>query len=338
MSLTLVENFCLARCLEGGLFGEQFYQYMPLSKLINNPIPGIYSGLFAIHLALHATKRETDSSKPKIVFYALSVLYVLTGALFAIEIVPVVSNSIFFFFQPRANSVGQDDAISYGFAVADATIFGCCDFIAQCILVRTANKLELQYSIHSIHLIFKDTLLLDCVRSKIHVIIVPSILTFTFLGPSFYLDSLADLDLLPLVMWLATGGSLVIVPNGIDETDWGKKLVLTSLIMSMTVNALVTGLIVFKIFKVCQEDKSVSTTSEDKSFITRRNKLRSVTFIIIESGMALFAIQLARVVVSAIPDTNAAYYAFQFIGVIHEMVNVIILSVILTSCLLITSI
>ena len=92
----------------------------------------------------------------------------LIGALSAIDIavntVPdFVSNCIFFFFQLRANSVVEGDVISmYGFAIAEATIFGCCDFIAQCILVRTANK----YSIHLIHLIFKDTPLLDCVRSK----------------------------------------------------------------------------------------------------------------------------------------------------------------------------
>ena len=89
-----------------------------------------------------------------------------------------------------------------------------------------------------------------------------------------------------------------------------------------------------KIFKVFPEIKGV-TTSEDKSLgITHGNKLRSVIFIIIESGMALFAIQLARVVSTA-AATDAAYYAFQFIGVIHEMVNVII-SVIVTLCLLIT--
>ena len=173
---------------------------------------------------------------------------------------------------------------------------------------------------------------------NIRVIIVPSILAFAFLGPSFYLDSLADLDLLPLVMWVATDGSLA----GIDETDWGKKLVLTSLITSMAVNALVTGLIVFKIFKVFQEVKSV-TTSEDKSFITHGNKLRSVTFIIIESGMALFAIQLARFVISATATAlgsgiGAMYYAYLSIVSIHVMVNVIISSVFVTLCLLIMSI
>jgi hypothetical protein len=166
-------------------------------------------------------------------------------------------------------------------------------------------------------------------------VIVPSILACAFLGPSFYLDSLADLDLLHLVMWMATIGSVAIVQNQVDQTAWGYRLVLTSLTTSMTVNALVTGLIVFKISKVFREVKGV-TTSEDKSLgITHGNKLRSVIFIIIESGMALFAIQLARVVSTA-AGTNAAYYAFAFAGSIHEVVNVIISSVIVTLCLLIT--
>ena len=129
---------------------------------------------------------------------------------------------------------------------------------------------------------------------NIRVIIIPSILALAYLGPSFYLDSPADLDLLPLVMWVASDGALVIVQNDVDEALWGTRLVLTSLITSMTVNALVTGLIVFRIFKVFREVKGV-TTLEDRSLgITRGNKLRSVTFIIIESGMVLFAIQLAR--------------------------------------------
>ena len=174
---------------------------------------------------------------------------------------------------------------------------------------------------------------------NIRVIIVPSILAFAFLGPSLlYLDSLADLDLLPLVMWLAVAGAQFIEQNYLDETLWGNRLILTSLITSMTVNALVTGLIVFRIFKIFREVKSVTTSEDESLSIARGNKLSSVTFIIIESGMALFAIQLARVVISTqrIVTYDAVYYAFQFIGVIHEMVNVIISSVIVTFCLLIT--
>ena len=133
-------------------------------------------------------------------------------------------------------------------------------------------------------------------------------------------------------MWMANIGSYSILQNDVDEAVWGGRLILTGLITSMTVNALVTGLIVFKIFKVFREVKSV-TTLEDKSLgITGGNKLRSVIFIIIESGMVLFATQLARVAVTTqlTAADDAAYYAFQFIGVIHEMVNVIISSVIVT--------
>ena len=173
---------------------------------------------------------------------------------------------------------------------------------------------------------------------NIRVIIVPSILALAFLGQSFYLDSLVDLDLLPLVMWMAYNGAVFIVQSNVDAAVWGNRLLLTGLITSMTVNALVTGLIVFRIFKVFREVRSV-TTLEDKSLgITPGNKLRSVTFIIIESGMALFALQLARIVNSTLLATDAGDYAYDFIIGIHEMVNVIISSVIVTLCLLITSI
>ena len=53
---------------------------------------------------------------------------------------------------------------------------------------------------------------------NIRVIIVPSILASAYLGPSFYLDSLSDLDLLPLVMWLAFNGAYFIVQNNVDQT------------------------------------------------------------------------------------------------------------------------
>ena len=108
MSFEAAVVYYLSKCLEGGLFGELFY--MPLSKLTITPIPGIYSGLFAIHLACHATKRENDSSKPNFIFYALCVLYALTMVFFAIDIadsviLPSFVSSIFLFYQLRANPV-----------------------------------------------------------------------------------------------------------------------------------------------------------------------------------------------------------------------------------------
>ena len=90
----------------------------------------------------------------------------------------------------------------------------------------------------------------------------------------------------------------------------------------MTVNALVTGLIVFRIFKVLQEVKT-STADDQILGVTGGSRLRRVIFIIIESGMALFSIQLARLLVSIIGNTDAAYDAFYLIASIHEMLNVI---------------
>jgi hypothetical protein len=137
-------------------------------------------------------------------------------------------------------------------------------------------------------------------------------------------------------MWTAAAiGATFIKQSRIDQTVWGNRVVLTSLIASMTVNALVTGLIVFRILKVFRVVKS-ATTLEDRSL--GGNKLRSVTFIIIESGMALFAVQLARVAITLNLTIGSLYGPFEFITGIHEMVNVIISSVIVTLCLLITSI
>jgi hypothetical protein len=75
---------------------------------------------------------------------------------------------------------------------------------------------------------------------------------------------------------------------------------------------------VFRIFKVFCEVKDV----------TGRRKLCSIIFIIIESGMALFAIQLACLVIAATGErTNAEYDIYLLIGCIHKMLNVVILSV-----------
>jgi hypothetical protein len=93
---------------------------------------------------------------------------------------------------------------------------------------------------------------------------------------------------------------------------------MTSLAASMTINALVTVLIVFRIFKVFHEVKDV----------TGGKKLCSIIFIIIESGMALFAIQLACLVIAATEErTNAECNIYLLIGCIHKMLNVVISSV-----------
>lgn len=162
---------------------------------------------------------------------------------------------------------------------------------------------------------------------NIRVVIVPLIIAFAFLGPSTYIHySLADFDLLLLALWI-TGGCAPVynVQGKLLPRSWSNGFTTTALAMSMVVNALVTGLIVFRIFKVFREVKATS----DKQVLgtTCGSRLRFVIFVLIESGMALFSIQLIRVVVcnmtTIVPSVHDTY---NLIVRAHEMFNVIIRS------------
>jgi hypothetical protein len=106
----------------------------------------------------------------------------------------------------------------------------------------------------------------------------------------------------------------------------------------MAVNTLMTGLIVFKILKAFKFLEFNKPTSVERTLSslssTGGSKLRHILFIIIESGMALFAIQLVRVVLSIlvlqIVQNGFAGFAPPLVGLefvigIHEMLNVIIM-------------
>ena len=98
----------------------------------------------------------------------------------------------------------------------------------------------------------------------------------------------------------------------------------------MAVNALVTGLIVFKILKVFLEVKPTSVERTlGPTVIGGSTKLQHIIFIIIESGMALFAIQLVqvRVVLSCLRLSLSTSLAFNLTIGINQMFNVIIRSV-----------
>ena len=85
----------------------------------------------------------------------------------------------------------------------------------------------------------------------------------------------------------------------------------------MIVNTLVTGLIVFKILKVSLKVKPTSVERTLGS--TGGTKFRHIIFVIIESGMALFATQLVRVTLIGLPTT------IDLVIGINQMFNVIIL-------------
>ena len=116
--------------------------------------------------------------------------------------------------------------------------------------------------------------------------------------------------------------------------DWVPTVFLTSFALSMAVNTLVTGLIVFKILKVFLEVNATVTSVERTLGSTGGTKLWQIIFIIIESGMALFAVQLVRVVLSILGSqgvsNNFQISSCLVIG-INQMLNVIIINLFIST-------
>ena len=99
----------------------------------------------------------------------------------------------------------------------------------------------------------------------------------------------------------------------------------------MAVNTLVTGLIVFKILQVFLDVKITSIERTLGSAAGRPN-YQHIAFIIIESGMALFAAHLVRIVLSCLLEMNLSpsigfLLAYDLAIIFHQMLNVIINSV-----------
>ena len=159
--------------------------------------------------------------------------------------------------------------------------------------------------------------------------IAPAFLAFAFLGQLIYLHLVTDFDLWFLAFWIASGTApMSIVQGQMYVANWGGTMEEAGIALSMTVNALVTGLIVFRIFKVFQESKTIPT-DDQSSGDTGGSTLQRVMFILIESGMALFLIQVARLV-GRIVRTDAGIDTYYLIVGIHEILNVIIRSIIST--------
>jgi len=263
MELTDGDFYYLALCLQGFFFG-------------------LYSGIFAMYLQHHGSQQSTSEKAKNILFYALWVLYTLSAA-------TSIMDMLGYFWVPEI-----DIEALYHLQILQYTVFACCDFIAQFILIYRCWIIW-GYSIR--------------------VVIVPSLLAFAFLA-----------------IWIASGTAPVfIAQDQLYTTDWDYILNVTGVALSMTVNALVTGLIVFRILKVFRQVKTSTPNDQSLRATGGSRLLRRVIFVLIESGLALFLVQLARLVASRaiIVTTDAAYHAFELIACIHEMLNGITPTIIL---------
>ena len=167
--------------------------------------------------------------------------------------------------------------------------------------------------------------------------IIPLFLATAYIGQSIYLHSISQFqNLSPLATWPTADGAKTIEKDQINELICGYTMALTALVASVAVNALMTGFILFKskILKVFLEVKatSVERTFGSLSSNAGDTKLQHIIFIIIESGMVLFAasVQLVRVVLTSLPAVRTDSTVTRTLNLvisIHKMLNVIIRSV-----------
>ena len=148
---------------------------------------GLYSGIFAVYLQHRDSQNKSRTRTASIIFYALCVLYILSTvnvvldlANFIIQLVsnnPICKNIIF------SNSVMQKNfgLESIYIGILQTTVNGCCDFLAQCILVRTLNHCTHHDHSPKSSKIYRCWIVWGQIIS---VVIVPSFLAITYLGQS----------------------------------------------------------------------------------------------------------------------------------------------------------
>ena len=121
------------------------------NELLLFPVLGIYSGIFILFLHLQCPSNDSKQLRTAIIlFYAVCVLYTLSTFVIIgdfIVFVRLVSKKTLSVRLPFLISVVQTrskilwpktlpESQLLSFLVAQTTVNGCCDFIAQCIIVR----------------------------------------------------------------------------------------------------------------------------------------------------------------------------------------------------------
>jgi hypothetical protein len=163
------------------------------SKLF--PGLGLYSGIFALYLQCSSKKYGTAT----ILFYALCLLYVLSTVTFIGDLVTLIlevsnnsicKNIIFFksIVQSRIRTLSPQLQIDsqptiFRLSIVQTTVSGCCDFIAQCIIVRI-NHYDCTYQPFYSP---KSSKIYRCWivwGQNIRAVIIPLILAITYLGQS----------------------------------------------------------------------------------------------------------------------------------------------------------
>ena len=157
------------------------------------PALGFYCGILALYFQCQSNKSESTGRTTTIISYAVYLLYVLCTvnfiidlAVLEIELLEVSNNSICsmnIIFLSIVQSLFSS-SISPSLETVQGVTSGCCDFLAQCILVRINNCTYHPFYSSKSSKIYRCWIVWG---QNIHVVIIPSFLAVTYLGRSIYL-------------------------------------------------------------------------------------------------------------------------------------------------------
>ena len=157
--ITEQEAFFIGLCLEGFFYGKISLLCALISTLAKEvQLLGLYSGIFVMYL--QCPSESNKSGTTTILFYALCLLYVLSTVTFVGDLLSFIlelslevstnnsicKNIIFLSvvqsrirtlpLQLQIDPESRWQPMLFHISIVQTTASGCCDFIAQCIIVR----------------------------------------------------------------------------------------------------------------------------------------------------------------------------------------------------------
>ncbi|KAF8797764.1 hypothetical protein BYT27DRAFT_7246944 [Phlegmacium glaucopus] len=165
---------------------------------------------------LQGTSKKGIDKKTSILFYAICALYALSCAIVLLDITWFIN--------------GTNPTASLHLAFIQGAVSGCCDFIAQFILI------------------YRCWIVWGC---NIPVVILPSVLAFVF-----------------LVIWLAGNGSQIILSGQLVQPHWAQGMIVAAVAVSMTVNALILKMYHEVKSALGSDDQGLGATGGSKIYVS----------------------------------------------------------------------
>lgn len=150
INITVAEMTVIGIVIEGFLYGTNIFELLWIiasESLSHFACPGLYSGMFCLYIQ-HQASKGLDVNKTNIVLYALSILYILSGATAVLDITRFVVTEVSKTCIHNRNKFSVYTSLSQVFTsgtspllfrllYASSIIDALCDFISQAVLVCT---------------------------------------------------------------------------------------------------------------------------------------------------------------------------------------------------------